>query len=143
MAAEAGALTELARASKASWGYPQDLLAQMEAELTVPEAAIVDDTVAVCVSGDDIVGFYWLVLEGRKAEVENCYVSPAAQRQGVGAALMNHLKDTAKAAGALHIKVQSDPHAEGFYEAMGYTRCGQSPSGSIPGRFLPVLEMSL
>lgn len=112
-------------------------------EMTVPEAAIVDDTVAVYVSGDEILGFYWLVLDDKDAEVENFYVHPSAQRQGVGAALMIHLKETAKAAGAERIEVQSDPHAEGFYKAMGYTRFGQSPSGSIPGRYLPLLEMML
>ena len=85
-AGEAGKLTALARTLKASWGYPDEMLEAFRAEMTVPEAAIVDDTVAVCVSGDEVLG---------------------------------------------------------FYAAMGFTRFGQSPSGSIPGRYLPLLEMTL
>ena len=39
--------------------------------------------------------------------------------------------------------VQSDPHAEGFYRAMGMERVGEVPSGSIPGRVLPKLRITL
>ncbi|NNF79717.1 MAG: hypothetical protein HKN05_16970, partial [Rhizobiales bacterium] len=40
-----------------------------KAELTLTETAIVNDTVAVCVSGDEILGFYRLILDGKEAEV--------------------------------------------------------------------------
>ncbi len=114
-----------------------------EAELTVTETAIVEDTVAVCVSGEDILGFYRLVAEGDEGEVADCFVSPAAQRQGVGAALMAHLKEAARGQGVKRLELQSDPYAEDFYVAMGFTRFSQSESGSIPGRFLPLMEMQL
>ena len=140
---EAGALTQLARASKASWGYPQEMVKAFEAELTVSETAIVEDTVAVCASGDEILGFYRLIVEGEEAEVADCFVSPAAQRQGVGAALMAHLLERAKSAGAKRIELQSDPYAEGFYAAMGFTTFSRSESDSIPGRYLPLMEMTL
>ena len=130
-------------ASKASWGYPAEMVAAFVEELTLSEAAIVKDTVAVCVSGDEILGFYRLLLEGEEGEVGDCFVSPAAQRRGVGAALMTHLKEAAEAAGVKRLEVQSDPYAEGFYAAMGFTRFGQSESDSIPGRYLPIMEMRL
>ena len=114
-----------------------------EAELTVAETAIVKDTVAVCVCGDEILGFYRLIVEREEAEVADCFVSPSALRQGVGAVLMSHLREAAQDAGVKRLVVQSDPYAEGFYEAMGYKRFSQSPSGSIPGRYLPLLEMVL
>lgn len=114
-----------------------------EAELTVTETAIVDDTVAVCVSGDEILGFYRLLVEGEDGEVGDCFVSPEAQRRGVGAALMDHLKAAARAAGVKRLEVQSDPYAEGFYAAMGFTTFSKSESDSIPGRYLPLMEMEL
>ena len=114
-----------------------------EAELTVTETAIVENTVAVCVSGDEILGFYRLIVAGEEAEVADCFVSPDAQRQGVGAALMAHLKHAARAAGAKRLELQSDPHAEPFYEAMGFTTFSKSESDSIPGRYLPLMEMAL
>ena len=42
-----------------------------------------------------------------------------------------------------HLEVDSDPHAEGFYRAMGMRRRGQASSGSIPGRMLPHLVKHL
>ncbi len=102
-----------------------------------------EDTVAVCVSGGEVLGFYRLVVTGPEGEVADCFVSPTAQRQGVGAALMQHLKDAALAKGVKRLELQSDPHAEPFYLALGYVRFGQSPSGSIPGRYLPLMEMRL
>ena len=119
------------------------MVASFAEELTLEEAAIVKDTVAVCVSGGEILGFYRLLVEGEEGAVCDCFVSPEAQRRGVGAALMDHLKEAARTAGVKRLEVQSDPYAEGFYEAMGFTRCGQSESDSIPGRYLPVLEMAL
>ncbi len=131
------------RASKASWGYSDEMLREFEAELTLTETAIVEDTVAVCVSGGDTLGFYRLVVDGAEGEVADCFVSPSALRQGVGAALMQHLKEVAVAKGVNRLELQSDPHAEAFYVALGYVRFGQSPSGSIPGRYLPMMEMRL
>ena len=119
------------------------MLREFEAELTVTETAIVEDTVAVCVSGDDIRGFYRLVVEGTEGEVADCFVNPSALRQGVGAALMQHLKEAALAMGVKRLELQSDPYAEPFYLAQGYVRFGQSPSGSVPGRQLPMMEMLL
>ena len=119
------------------------MLQAFEAELTVTETAIVKDTVAVCVSGEEILGFYRLIVEGEEAEVADCFVSPSALRQGVGAALMTHLKEAALAKGVKRLEVQSDPFAEGFYLALGYTRFSQSPSGSVPDRYLPLLELVL
>ena len=42
-----------------------------------------------------------------------------------------------------HLEVDSDPHAEGFYCAMGMRRTGQALSGSIAGRMLPHLVKDL
>jgi hypothetical protein len=39
--------------------------------------------------------------------------------------------------------VQSDPHAEGFYRAMGAMRIGTQASTVIPGLALPLLGLSL
>jgi hypothetical protein len=57
--------------------------------------------------------------------------------------LWAHLEDAARAAGATRLEVDSDPHAEGFYRAMGMHRAGEAPSGSIPGRMLPHLVKAL
>ena len=43
----------------------------------------------------------------------------------------------------MRLEVDSDPHAEGFYRAMGMRRTGQASSGSIAGRMLPHLTKEL
>lgn len=43
----------------------------------------------------------------------------------------------------MRLVCQSDPFAEGFYLAMGMSRIGERASASIPGRKLPLLEMTL
>ena len=44
---------------------------------------------------------------------------------GVGRALFDHAMKTAAAAGAAAVKIEADPHAEGFYERMGARRIGE------------------
>ena len=67
------------------------------------------------------------------------FVAPATLRGGLGRRLWAHLEDAARAPGVRRLEVDSDPHAEGFYTAMGMRRIGEAPSGSIPGRMLPHL----
>ncbi|MGO9078340.1 MAG: GNAT family N-acetyltransferase [Streptosporangiaceae bacterium] len=62
---------------------------------------------------------------------------------GLGRQLWQHALSTASAAGFTSLRVEADPNAEGFYRAMGARRVSQAPSASVPGRFLPVLEMRL
>ena len=62
---------------------------------------------------------------------------------GLGARLMAHAQETARAQGAAYIDVDADPNAQGFYERCGYKLTGSSPSASIPGRMLPRLRLDL
>ena len=41
------------------------------------------------------------------------------------------------------LHIHSDPFAEGFYLRNGAIRIGETPSGSIPGRLLPLLRLDL
>ncbi|WP_067619878.1 hypothetical protein [Alicyclobacillus acidiphilus] len=41
------------------------------------------------------------------------------------------------------LTIRPDPNAEPFYLAMGAQRVGEVPSGSIPGRMLPLLQYLL
>jgi hypothetical protein len=51
---------------------------------------------------------------------------------------------TAGRRGFERITLEADPGAaEPFYLAMGANRIGSVPSGSIPGRFIPLLEVPI
>jgi hypothetical protein len=50
---------------------------------------------------------------------------------------------TAAAAGFGELAIGAEPNAEGFCRRMGAERVGEIPSGSIPGRTLPLLWVKL
>jgi GNAT superfamily N-acetyltransferase len=141
-AADAPALTVLALASKAAWGYDAAFMAACRAELTV-EAEELGDPTFVLEAKDRILGFYQLRLQGTGADVRLFFVAPDAMRSGIGRRLWAHLERTARAIGVTRLEIDSDPHAEGFYTAMGMRRTGHASSGSIAGRMLPHLVKEL
>jgi hypothetical protein len=52
------------------------------------------------------------------------------------------VKDASKR-GLTSLYLDADPAAVPFYEALGLKTIRQEPSGSIPGRFLPHMELRL
>lgn len=155
--ADAAALSALALRSKAHWGYSSDFLAACEAELTVgPEdfrhtEFVVMEDAGADVDAHRIVGFYalrWLsetvpASGPRGMELDALFVEPDAIGNGFGRALLEDARARAAMYGAIVMTVQADPHAEAFYRAAGGRRIGRRESESIPGRFLPVLELAL
>ena len=141
--AEAAALSEFALTAKAVWGYDAAFMAACRAELTVRPESIAREPTYLIEANGRILGFYQLRLDGAAADVSMIFVAPGTLRAGLGRALWAHLEDTARAAGVRRLEVDSDPHAEGFYLAMGMRRVGVAPSGSIPGRMLPHLAKEL
>ena len=70
-------------------------------------------------------------------------MEPQAIGTGVGKELFNHATALVKQSGASALVIQGDPHAEGFYLAMGATPVGFRESHSIPGRQLPLYRLRL
>lgn len=143
---EAGFLSALALRSKAHWGYSADFLRACEAELTYDAATIKSETFSFVVAevARSIVGFYALErCSTVEFELHDLFVEPEYIGLGIGRALIEHAKQSAHARGGRSIAVQSDPYAEQFYRAAGGVRIGERASGSIPGRYLPLLTISL
>ena len=140
---EAEALSALALRSKAHWGYAEDFIAACVDELTLTRRDIEEQIVRVCDQGDRPAGYYHLVIADVIAEVEHLFVPPEAIGGGLGRALWADLMARAEAVDAREIRVTSDPHAEGFYRAMGCRSIGAEPSASLPGRRLPRLALAL
>jgi GNAT superfamily N-acetyltransferase len=135
---EASALTDLAMRAKASWGYADDFLEACRAELTITPATL--DAWRFWVAEKNrggIVGMIALGDAADHAEVEDFFVAPEAQGEGVGRALMDAFQAECRARGLSRIEVDADPNAEAIYARLGFRTVGRSRSGSIPGRFLP------
>lgn len=137
---EVAALSRLAVHSKGVWGYSSVFLEECRAELTLAVADLIRLHVVVAESPSGLAGFYSLAVQEQEAEVSHFFVEPRVIGTGVGRALWRHLITTAEEMGLLAVHIEADPNAEGFYLAMGATRAGVSPSGSIPGRTLPRLR---
>ncbi|MEN0041906.1 MAG: GNAT family N-acetyltransferase [Pseudomonadota bacterium] len=61
----------------------------------------------------------------------------------MGKALWWELLAAARADGLTTLRLDADPFAERFYERLGFRTIGRSPSGSIAGRTIPLMELHL
>lgn len=141
-AGDAPALTELATRSKAHWPYPEEWLAEWRPQLRITEELVASAAVFVARRGSTSLGFYALAITGRTASLEHLWVDPSAMRQGIGRALFEHARDRAGQLGCEILRIDSDPHAEPFYLAMGAARVGTVPA-PVAGhrRELPRLQI--
>jgi len=142
-AGEAEALTELALTAKASWGYDAAFMAACRDELTVTAERLADWDYWVADLDGRLAGLIALSHADGVAELEDFFVDPQAQGRGVGKALMAAFLDACRAKGLSLVRVAADPNAEPIYARLGYRTVGQIPSGSIPGRMLPRMELRL
>jgi GNAT superfamily N-acetyltransferase len=140
---EAGVLSELALRSKAHWGYSHEFIEACRAELTVSRSSIDAGWVTVAVVGEVVAGFSTLADEASVRELEALFVDPPFIGHGVGRALFDAFVVAARADGFARVRIEADPNALGFYEHQGAVIVGERPSGSLPGRSLPLLELDL
>ena len=141
---EAALLSALAFRAKAHWGYDDAFLAACRDDLTLSPHDIASAAVFLHEGDGAPAGFYRLLVRADGvAELDDLFVEPAAIGSGVGRRLWQHATEHARAHGCTAIVLQSDPHAVGFYEAMGAHRTGDSPSTVTPGRMLPLMHFPL
>ena len=142
-AEEAEALSALALRAKAHWGYDAAFMAACRDDLAVTPTAIMVGTFRVATRDDQPCGFYELDVAGETATLDDLWVEPGTIGKGYGRALWQHAVATARERGCRELRVQSDPHAEGFYLAMGAERIGTKTSTIFPDRELPLLRLAL
>jgi GNAT superfamily N-acetyltransferase len=141
---EAADLSALALRSKAVWGYDVAFLEACRAELTVTPDRI--DGGGVLVAEDTaagVLGFAAAGLSAPHGSLDMLFVEPTQLRRGVGAALLSAILERAREHGVQDLTLDADPGAEAFYLTAGAVRVGESPSGSIPGRTLPRLRLTV
>ena len=143
-AADSAALSNLAMASKAYWGYDDAFLEMCREELTITPSRIDREAMVVAEQDGWIVGFYaYAVRDSEIAEVMDVFVDPGLVGAGLGRQLFKHMCDSARSAGLKRLEIDADPHARAFYERMGAVHVGEAASVSIPGRMLPQLTLDL
>ena len=141
---EAAQLTMLALQSKAYWGYDEAFMTACRAELTITSERIATQPTYVLEEQDRIYGFYMLDRDRAPlVELDFLFVAPEAIGRGYGRQLVDHAVATALSFGDETLLIQSDPNAEGFYQACGAKLVNYTPSASISGRMLPTLTLAL
>jgi ribosomal protein S18 acetylase RimI-like enzyme len=141
---DAPALCRIARRAKAHWGYGPELLERWRGELSVTAESLRAAPTYVAEAAGAIAGFYQLSLDAMPPALEHLWVDPDRMGQGAGRALLRHAQDLLAARGSDELAIDADPHAEGFYLAMGAHRVAAVPA-PVPGdaaRVRPQLRLS-
>jgi GNAT superfamily N-acetyltransferase len=141
--AEAAVLTGLALRSKAHWGYDEAFLEACRDELTLQPRDLTGGRSLVAEEDGRVLGFTTVSGEPPGGALAMMFVEPDTMGRGVGRLLFERTMDRARGLGFARLTIDADPHAEAFYTAMGAVPIGATPSGSIPGRVLPLLEITL
>jgi GNAT superfamily N-acetyltransferase len=141
---EAAALTELALAAKAHWGYPASFMVRCRAALTIEPAMIRSHVFRLAEAKDGVIlGFYGFEPGPEGIGLSHLFVRPEAIGGGIGSALWQDAVEMARRGGFRQMTIVGDPHAAGFYRRMGAVPAGATPSEIDPARALPVFRLAL
>lgn len=129
------------RASLSNTGDRAALIANPEA-IELPLQQIEAGGVFVAEVGGAVRGFAAILpRDDGNSELDALFVEPAAWRQGIGRALVEHACSAAKATGANALHVVGNPHAEVFYGSCGFKLLGTTETrfgvGLLMKRALP------
>jgi GNAT superfamily N-acetyltransferase len=109
------------RASLSNEG-DQELLLAHPASLVLSDEGVRDGRTRVAIEpGGAIVGFATWISCGEAMEIEDLFVEPQIMRRGIGRALVLDIADIAKEQSFDRLEVTANPHAQTFYEDVGFT----------------------
>jgi ribosomal protein S18 acetylase RimI-like enzyme len=141
---EAAQLSEIAQEAKRHWDYPEESMDTWHSTMTLQSMHIDLSPPYVADDNGEVVGFYQLIADGERMELEHLWVKPQHLQQGIGKQLLAHAVATAKARGAKKISIDADANATAFYLSCGAYRVGDMPSANAgPGRAQQLLEIDL
>ncbi len=121
----AAATSVYRRASLSNAGDRDNLLAHPEHLILGPEGLAEGRTHVAEEDGSQTAG---------TIELEDLFVDPGYMRRGIAAALVNRVVDVLRARGVEQLEVTANPHALGFYRAVGFIDCGvaETEFGAAP-----------
>ena len=127
------------RASLSNAGDRDNLLAHPEYLILGPEG-LAEGRTHVAQEDGLLVGFATWIETGGTMELEDLFVDPEYRRRGIAAALVDRIVDVLRARGVEGLQVTANPHALGFYRAVGFIDCGVADTefGTAPRMELPI-----
>ena len=141
---EVDALTHMALAAKAHWGYPKRWMEIWSPQLTFSPEYFAENESWVAVVDEIPIGFYTLQEKDGNAWIENLWVLPEYIGKGIGKSLFLHAVVLSRRRGYQILRLEADPNAVGFYEKVGMHKFSERHS-EVDGepRILPIMEMEL
>ena len=145
LAGDSERLTQIARAAKAHWGYPEAWLTAWKPILRITPEYAERQLVYVGVLGHEMVGFYALEPRDDRWSLEHFWVDPRWHGRGVGRHMYGHAVDRVRTIRPGVMVIEADPYAAGFYSRMGARQKGTVPApvDGDPDRTLPVFEVEV
>jgi len=107
------------RASLSNAGDRDNLLAHPEYLILGP-GALAGGRTHVAEEDGSLAGFATWNEAGGGVELEDLFVDPGWMRRGIATALVSRIADVLRARGADRLEVTANPHALGFYRAVGF-----------------------
>jgi GNAT superfamily N-acetyltransferase len=120
-------------------GDRDNLLAHPEYLILGPDG-LAEGRTYVADEGGSVVGFATWIETADVVELEDLFVDPAWMRRGIAAALVERIADVLRARGVERLEVTANPHAMGFYRAVGFVDCGVAETvfGTAPRMVLAI-----
>ena len=154
---DCNALTSLCFRSKQSNGYDDAFMEACRDELTVTLETLEQSECWVAQhleaqhNTPTLCGCASLTLPSKTlsesetpvGEVGLFFIDPGWQGCGVGRLLWETILKSAESHGLHQLVLDADPFAEGFYSKLGFEVIGRVASGSIPGRTLPHMRLTI
>lgn len=126
-------------ASLANAGDRDNLAAHPEQLILGPEG-LAEGRTHVAEEDGSLVGFATWIEAGGTVELEDLFVHPAWMRRGMATALVNRIAEVLRVRGVERLEVTANPHALGFYSAIGFIECGVAATdfGTSPRMVLAI-----
>jgi len=121
------------RASLSNAGDRDNLLAHPGYLILGPEG-LAEGRTHVAEEDGSVVGFATWAETASASELEDLFVDPGYVRRGIATALVSRIAEVLRARGAERLEVTANPHALGFYRAVGFIDCGvaETALGAAP-----------
>ena len=127
------------RVSLSNAGDRGNLLAHPEYLILGPEG-LAEGRTHVAERDGSVVGFATWAETAGTMELEDLFVDPDYMRRGIATALVNCIAEVLRARGVERLEVTANPHALGFYRAVGFIDCGvaETEFGAAPRMVLTI-----
>jgi ribosomal protein S18 acetylase RimI-like enzyme len=117
------------RAALSNVGDRDNLLAHPE-QLVLGAEALEQHRTHVAEMHGSVVGFASWAAPDETVELEDLFVDPSWMRAGVATALVVRIVEVLRSQGVSRLEVTANPHALGFYQAVGFRDIGTAGTES-------------